>query len=108
MSAPTLDIVEGWYGSQNDEAAFFGWLDKISCVASYRGQHEDGVDFVRVQLKTETPNDADLRDLLALHHRYNRDMIRLARFRTEQNESWFANPIMYWHEAVFGPHAAEV
>jgi len=100
--AHTLDIAEGWYGSQNDEAAFFEWLGKISCVSGYRGCHENGADLVRVDLTTSAPNDADLRDLIALHHRYRRDMTSLAQFRTEQNETWFGDPQKYWFGAVFG------
>jgi hypothetical protein len=103
-----LDISEGFYGSQNDEAAFFEWLDKIECVSGYRGMHEGGSDLVRVELTTDEPNEADLRDLIALHHRFGREMGQLAQFRTEQNEGWFADPIMYWHEAVFRPQAAKV
>ena len=57
--AHTLDIAEGWYGSQNDEAAFFEWLGKISCVSGYRGCHENGADLVRVDLTTSAPNDAN-------------------------------------------------
>ena len=103
----TLDIPEGWYGSQNDEAAFFQWLDKIGCVASYRGLHKDGLDLVCVELTTDTLSEPDLRELIALHHRYGRDMSRLACFRTEQNEKWFAAPGMYWHEPVFGSRAGD-
>jgi hypothetical protein len=104
----TLDINEGFYGSHNDEAAFFEWLDKITCVAGYRGLHEDGTDFVRVELSTDALSGADLRDLIALHHRFGREMRRLAQFRTKQNESWFADPKMYWYEAVFRPQPTKV
>ena len=110
MNTPsfTLDINEGFYGSQNDEAAFFEWLDKIECVAGYSGLHEDGSDFVRLELTTDTPNESDLRDLIALHHRFGREMGRMAQFSTKQNENWFADPKMYWHEAIFKPQAAKV
>lgn len=101
----TLDIPEAWYGSQNDEAAFFEWLDKIGFIASYKGLHQDGLDFVRAELKTDTPNDDDLRDLIAIHHRFGRDMSRLAQFLNPSNERWFADPQMYWHEAIFGVEA---
>ena len=26
-----------WYFSENDEAAFFEWLDKLPCVEKYEG-----------------------------------------------------------------------
>ncbi|KRB80757.1 hypothetical protein ASE00_17155 [Sphingomonas sp. Root710] len=108
MTPSTLDIVEGGYGSINDETAFFEWLAKISCVASFKGLNEHGVSLVRVTLNTPTPSNADLQDFVALHRRYERDMTSLAQFLTPANQSWFADPNKYWFEAVFGSKADKV
>jgi hypothetical protein len=76
-----------------DERAFFEWLARIPCVASY--------DVGEVILKRR-PGQDDLRQLLALFHRYGVDMRQLAKFESAKNRSWFSDPIQYWHHAVFG------
>ena len=81
-----------------DERAYFEWLERIPCVASFAG---DGPDGLQVHLKRQ-PSQDDLRQLLALCHRWGVDMRQLARFETNQNRSWFCAPEAYWHLAVFG------
>jgi hypothetical protein len=82
---------------QNDERAFFEWLARISCVENYAG---DGGRGLVVRLKRK-PGKDDLWQLLALCHRYGVNMRQLAKFETARNRSWFCDPKMFWHQAVF-------
>jgi hypothetical protein len=82
----------------NDERAFFEWLRRIPCVDRYYG---DGSRGLVVDLK-RAPRKDELRELLALCHRYGVDMRQLARFETARNRAWFRAPQKYWHDAVFG------
>lgn len=83
---------------QNDERAFFEWLARIPCVASFAGE---GVHGLVVRLKRR-PGKDDLRQLVAICHRYGVDMRQLAKFETVGNRVWFRDPKKYWHDAVFG------
>jgi hypothetical protein len=91
------------FGHASDERAFFEWLERIPCVASFAGEGPDGLV---VRLKRPPSND-DLRQLLALCYRWGVDMRQLARFETEKNRSWFGDPEKYWHRAVFGHLAVD-
>ena len=82
----------------NDERAFFEWLTRIPCVQSCEGEGNRGLV---VRLKRR-PGKDDLRQLLALCHRYGIDMTQLAKFETAKNRDWFRDPQKYWHRAVFG------
>ena len=86
------------FGHATDERAFFEWLERIPCVASFAGEGTDGLV---VRLK-RPPGQDDLRQLLALCHRFSVGMRQLAKFETDQNRSWFCDPEPYWHRAVFG------
>ena len=86
------------FGHAHDERAFFEWLERIPCVGSFAGQGTDGL-VVRLRRR---PGQDDLRQLLALCHRWGVDMRQLAKFETDQNRSWFCDPATYWHRAVFG------
>jgi hypothetical protein len=86
------------YGHQSDERAFFEWLSRIPSVESYAG---DGRNGLVVRLKRR-PGEDDLRQLLALCHRYGVDMRQLAKFETAKNRDWFRDPRKYWYQAVFG------
>jgi hypothetical protein len=86
------------FGHPDDERAFFEWLERIPCVASFAG--EGAVGLV-VRLKRR-PSQDDLRQLLALCHRWGVDMRQLAKFETDQNRDWFSDPQTYWHAGVFG------
>jgi hypothetical protein len=83
---------------QSDERAFFEWLARIPCVESYAGEDTSGLV---VRLKRR-PGKDDLWQLLALCHRYRVSMRQLATFETPKNRSWFCDPKMFWHSAVFG------
>ena len=101
MAAPSLTLTDMDAGvrffHQSDERAFFEWLARIPCVESYVGEGRRGLV---VSLKRRPGND-DLRQLIALCHRYGVDMRQLARFETAKNRTWFRDPKMYWHQAVF-------
>ena len=102
MAVPLLTLTRMDTGVRffhaNDERAFFEWLSRIPCVESYAGNHDEGLV---VKLKRRPGND-DLRQLLALCHRYGVDMRQLAKFATPKNRDWFCDPGKYWHRAVFG------
>jgi hypothetical protein len=87
---------------QNDERAFFEWLERIPCVSSVRGEGADGLV---VRLK-HRPGKDDLWQLLALCRRYGIDMRQLAKFETPQNRDWFRKSGMFWFAAVFGDDPA--
>lgn len=89
-----LDCSGVRFGSQLDEKHLFDWAREISCVVRW----EQDTLVVRSR---QVPESA-LRDLLALFWRYNIPMAQLAQFQDSTNETWFADPQMYWHEKVFG------
>lgn len=80
-----------------DERAYFEWLPRIPCVESVRGEGQRGLV---VKLKRR-PGDDDLRQLLALAHRYGLNMRKFAKFETPANKHWFRDSKMYWHDRVF-------
>ncbi|TFI56296.1 hypothetical protein E2493_20935 [Sphingomonas parva] len=104
MSVPAQTLVASSveYYSQNDEAAFFGWLDRIECV-----DRSDGSGLNLFIHLAATPSDDDLRELCALFFRYGVDMTQLAVFGEGEARAWFRDPEMYWHERVFGSLSAD-
>jgi hypothetical protein len=84
--------------SLQDEASFFAWLESIPGVSRVVGVGRR----LDVTLQTSQLSDKALKDMLALHSRYQLPMRSLATFLSPANESWFAAPEMYWHDAVFG------
>jgi hypothetical protein len=86
------------YYSQNDEAAFYGWLAKIPCVINVTGR--DSMTFMRINVSLV--DQYNLRDLLALFHRYKIDMKQLIVFDRPEFSSWFHVDSKYWYEEVFG------
>ena len=95
--AETLIADRVRYFAPGDEAAFFGWLDRMGVVAEYEGLG----DGLHIRLSRQ-PTDDELRELIAFHKRYGIDMRQLARFETAENADWFAAPTMYWHDGVYG------
>jgi len=93
-----LVIKSGIFYSQGDEKAFFDWLQSLSCVERVDGQLDElHIAFVK------QPNNSELRELIALLHRYRLDMKPLAAFKNKRNAAWFAqNRNSYWHIRVFG------
>lgn len=95
----TLVAREVMYFSAGDEHCFFAWLDRIAAVKSVRGRGRD----VAIELDENACTDADLRELLALFHRYGVELQQLRQLITNANAHWFRdNQRTYWHDAVFG------
>lgn len=88
------------YYSSHDEDAFFDWLKKISSIVDYVGKHDE----LYIHIASTIIADDDLRELLALFHRYKiKNMSQLRVFLNETNRSWFyENKKSYWHKKVFG------
>jgi hypothetical protein len=86
------------YYSEGDEAAFFGWLDKIPCVDHYTGSGET----LYITVSCKQMSEVCLRELIALFFRYRVDMKQLSVFSSAANRAWFKNPEAYWYNGVFG------
>lgn len=69
----TIEATRVWYYSKHDESAFFEWLDKLQCVASYEGQG----DTLYINIQKKKVDESCLRELLALFYRYNVDLSQL-------------------------------
>lgn len=89
-----IDTCPVTYFSQLDEASFFKWAQQIPCVTS--------IDDLFLHVRSKRISETDLRDLIALMHRYRMPMAQLQQFLNERNEHWFKSPKMYWHQDVFG------
>jgi hypothetical protein len=94
---PRLTIPEDLYYSPGDEAAFFRWLESIPGVARVVGTSDGLV----VRLRSRTLSESALRELLALHFRYDLPMQSLAQFETPKNRRWFRARDTYWYARVF-------
>ncbi len=86
-----------WFYSQNDEAAFFEWLDKIPCITRYNGEGTKLNIFINANML----NELTLRDLLAVFYRYKIDMKQLRVFDTGVFSEWFRDKKNYWFSAIF-------
>ena len=86
------------YFSENDELAFFNWLQKISCVKKYEGRGTT----LHIFVDTNAINDVDLRELLALFRRYQTPLAQLKIFDKPEFAGWFRDPRGYWHSEIFG------
>jgi hypothetical protein len=75
------------YFSPGDEKAFFDWLEAIPTIKKVGGRGYD----LHIKLK-RVPSDANLREPIALFHRYRMDMKPLAALKTSRNARWFCNP----------------
>jgi hypothetical protein len=85
------------YFSEGDEVAFFEWLRSISCVGQIKGVGRD----LNIEIKHSNISNSDLRELIALFHRYSVDSKQLATFARKTNASWFRNKEKYWYQSVF-------
>ena len=101
MSDDALTLVASGvtYYSQDDETAFFEWLDRLDCVESNQGRLR--ALFIRLK---RSPTRQDLLELLALFFRYGVDVRQLTRFETKSNRRWLRSPDAYWHRAMFDLH----
>jgi hypothetical protein len=75
------------YYSANDEAAFFGWLDKLSCVTSYVGRG----DTLYITVKRAAVDVEAFSELNALHLRYGVDREQLKALDTGRFAAWFTD-----------------
>jgi len=82
------------YFSQLGEKAFFEWALEIPCVESIEGGF--------LHIRSKRISEPDLRDRIAIMHRYQLPMIELQRFCNATNAHWFKAEGMYWHKSVFG------
>jgi len=82
------------YYSYLDEKSFFEWAMEIPCVTSIDG------GFLHVRSKRLSKSD--LRDLIAIMHRYNLPMRQLGQFCNDKNKRWFQDTKMYWYQKIFG------
>jgi hypothetical protein len=96
----TLVATDVVYFSQNDEAAFFEWMGKNRAITSFRGVGSD----LFIEFSAEA-SEENIRDIIALFHRYNISMPQLAKLSTKRNSKWFNNKGNYWHDLVFGAPA---
>ncbi|MEV6255828.1 hypothetical protein AB0L97_21495 [Nocardia sp. NPDC051911] len=85
------------YYSPEDEAAFFGWLDKIACVESYYGR----VRTLYLTIDLEAVDEGGLCEIVALYRRYNIDLSELRVLGAGRVGPWFSDPDRWWHEGVF-------
>jgi hypothetical protein len=83
--------------SDGDERALFEWLERLPSVAHVRGEGTR----ILVELTEAGVTDSDLRELLALWHRYAGDMRQLRQLETPQNREWFRRPGSFWFTGVF-------
>ncbi|MGH8490625.1 MAG: hypothetical protein ACREXS_17615 [Gammaproteobacteria bacterium] len=83
--------------SQLDEDYFFRWLQDITKVKAVERT------LVGLEILLDKPVDEEcLADLAALLTRYSVDLKPMKALCAPNNEKWFRDPIMYWHQAVFG------
>lgn len=95
---PQLMIAGPTFHSSEDEAHFFSWLNNIPGVTRVVGSGRG----LQVTLRSLRMGEGALREMLALHWRYQLPMRHLATFKSAGNERWFAGRETYWHDAVFG------
>lgn len=95
---PKLHCKRVVFYAKGDEAAFFRWVEKINCISRCEGVS----DSIVLHVKTTRISDENLRELLALFHRYKICMIELQQFLSERNQCWFfENEKAFWHKKVF-------
>lgn len=75
------------YYSANDEAAFFEWLDKLSCVKSYVGHGNT----LYITVKRAAVDVEAFGELNALHLRYGVDREQLKALDTGRFAAWFTD-----------------
>lgn len=75
---------------------FFSWLEKIDCIQKVYGEGES----IFLDSCQQVSHD-DLRELIAIFHRYNIDMKQLKKFMNDENEQWLTNTKAYWYPNMF-------
>ena len=93
----TIAVEGPWFFSAKDEDVFYSWLNSIPSVVAVGGVGT----VVEVTFATKRLPQRDLRELLAIFHRYAMDKRVLAQFDRPQL-AWFRDPKAYWYAEVFG------
>lgn len=86
------------YYSYLDEKSFFEWAMEIPCVKSIEGGF--------LHIGSKRISEPNLRDLIAIMHRYELPMSQLQVFCNSTNEDWFKSEKAYWYKAVFKTDAS--
>jgi hypothetical protein len=90
--------VEGpWFFSTRDEDVFFSWLNSVTAVIGVSGRGTD----LEITLAGRRLSRRDLREMLAIFHRYGIGKRVLRQFDTPRF-TWFRDPKKYWHTEFFG------
>lgn len=92
-----LEATKVRFYSENDEAAFFEWIDKLKCVKNYEGKGAT----IYFHVSSKLVGEDCLRELLAIFWRYGISMRQLAIFDREEFSAWFRDPRAYWYGSVF-------
>lgn len=87
-----------WFFSAKDEEVFSSWLSSIPSIVAVGGIGK----VVEITFATKRVPQDDLREILAIFHRYTMDKRVLAQFDRPQL-TWFRHPKAYWFAEVFGP-----
>ena len=82
--------------SVGDELSFSSWLKRVKAIRRWEGKD----DCILLHVTTRV-SDKSLREFIALFLRYDIDLTLLSQFMSSQNEVWFGNPDMIWHQRVF-------
>lgn len=93
----TLHAVRVRFLSAGDEEAFFLWLDHMKEFVTARGAGDE----ILIEVPHSKLSNDQLRELIALFHRYQIDMRQLAHFENRSNRAWLRNKRAYWHDAMF-------
>lgn len=94
-----LEATDIRFFSELDEVAFFDWLGKLSCIQKNEGRGNK----LYITVNSAIVDEDDLRELLALFHRYGIAMRQLEVFNRPEFAEWFHNKEAYWYITVFDP-----
>jgi len=86
------------YYSRYDEDSFFRWLDKLSCVHSYKGH----LRTLYIKIKVDAVTQEDIYEIVGLYQRYDLDMSSLAVLERSDFSAWFRDERKYWYPKIFG------
>lgn len=91
-----LEVVGLTYYSQKDEDAFFEWAQKIKSVTEIGGHGNTDTISVRLDLVDQD----DVREFLALFHRYGVDKKQLVALVKPEYHDWFHDKQKYWSSDI--------
>jgi len=93
---PTLVADSVKYRSDNDERAFFEWLQRIEGVTRFEGVGRE----LRIDVSPEI-DEWGLRDLIALFFRYGIDVTQIPKVFPVDEHPWLHQDTAYWFRAMF-------